>query len=138
MAYCTGDTKLHKFIWIYNHAGVRGNERADSLATKTPITRSLKMGKTDILREIRGNLMRNDMAIEETTRSRLLNWVLILEGVAGTHILCKKIHQYTLLNRSFTYCPFRLAITSYALVDSSTACRSGNSYLENEATFHKF
>ena len=52
------DIQLEKLVWIYcpGHAGVRGNERADSLARKAAITRGLRLGKSEVLGRLRRRL----------------------------------------------------------------------------------
>ena len=52
------DIQLEKLVWIYcpGHAGVRGNERADSLARKAALTRGLRLGKSEVLGRLRRRL----------------------------------------------------------------------------------
>lgn len=67
--------KTTERVWIYcpGHENVRGNERADSLASHPPIAETMTMGRIDIPPAIRDNLITSDMAIEETARLRLLD-----------------------------------------------------------------
>lgn len=44
-------------MYYLEYADVRSHERADSVASKAPITGMLKLGSTDILWTIKGNLM---------------------------------------------------------------------------------
>lgn len=46
-------------------AGVRCNERVDSLVSEAPITEALKLGRKDKLQTIWVNLMMNEKAIKE-------------------------------------------------------------------------
>lgn len=48
-------SNLPEPVWIYcpRHSGVHGNVRADSLATRAPVTEILEMNRMDILHSIR-------------------------------------------------------------------------------------
>lgn len=52
-------------IYCPGHAIFCLNEREDSLASKAPISRIPTMGKTEILKIIRNNLMTHESATEE-------------------------------------------------------------------------
>ena len=49
------DIHLRKFLWVYcpGHAGVNGNGRADRLAGKATLTRSLRLGRSEVLKSLR-------------------------------------------------------------------------------------
>ena len=51
-------TTVNAITWMYcpGHAGVRGNEQADSLASTGDIREGLTLGKTEVLRELRQTL----------------------------------------------------------------------------------
>lgn len=49
------------------YAGVHGNVMTNSLASRTHITGTLKMGRTDIVWAVRNNVMRIEIAIGELT-----------------------------------------------------------------------
>lgn len=51
-----------------------GNERAENLASRTPIAETLTIGRSAILGAIRDNSMRNEISMEETIGLRLLEW----------------------------------------------------------------
>ena len=46
------DIHLRKLLWVYcpGHAGVKGNNRADTLAGKATLTNSLLLGRSEVLR----------------------------------------------------------------------------------------
>ena len=64
---------LRELVWIYcpGHAGVRGNERADALASAAPVVGTLDMDKGDILRAINDCLLETDTVVEELSAQRL-------------------------------------------------------------------
>ena len=49
------DIHLRKLLWVYHpgHAGVKGNDQADRLAGKAPITNGLLLGRSEALRSFR-------------------------------------------------------------------------------------
>ena len=49
---------LQKILWVYcpGHAGVPGNERADRLAGTAKMTCGLKLGRSDVIRNLRRHL----------------------------------------------------------------------------------
>ena len=49
------DTHLRNYLWVYRpgHAGVKGNDRADRLAGKAPITSGLLLGRSEVLMSLR-------------------------------------------------------------------------------------
>ena len=49
------DIHLRKLLWVYcpGHAGVKGNDRADSLAGKAALASSLLLGRSEVLRSLR-------------------------------------------------------------------------------------
>ena len=50
-----------QILWIYcpGHAGVQGNERADWLAGRAKVTDGLKLGRSDVIRNLRRHLQEN-------------------------------------------------------------------------------
>ena len=48
-------THLRKFQWVYclGHAGVKGNDRADRPAVKATISSGLRLGRSEVLRNLR-------------------------------------------------------------------------------------
>ena len=54
----TVDIHLRKLLWVYcpGHAGVKGNDRADSLLGKAAITSGLLLGRSEVLRSLKHNL----------------------------------------------------------------------------------
>ena len=54
----TVDIHLRKLLWVYcpGHAGVKGNDRADSLPGKAAITSGLLLGRSEVLRSLKHNL----------------------------------------------------------------------------------
>ena len=46
---------LRKLLWEYcpGHAGVKGNDRADTLAGKAALTNGLPLGRSEVLRSLR-------------------------------------------------------------------------------------
>lgn len=49
---------------------IHSNERADRLASRKPINGLLKMGTSEIMREINDNLLRAATVVKQTTRLR--------------------------------------------------------------------
>ena len=51
----TVDVHLRKILWVYcpEHAGVKGNDRADALAGKATFTNDLRLGRSEVLRSLR-------------------------------------------------------------------------------------
>ena len=49
------DIHLQKLLWVYcpGHAGVKGNDRADTLAGKATITSGLRLRRSEVLRSLR-------------------------------------------------------------------------------------
>ena len=64
---------LQNFVWIYSpgHAGVSGNERADTLASNAPVEGTLRMDKGDILRSINDRSIEIDTALDKSVVMRL-------------------------------------------------------------------
>ena len=60
-------SNLGRLLWIYcpGHAGVRGNERADSLASRAPIIGDITMDKKDVLKSLYDHFLRKDTVLEE-------------------------------------------------------------------------
>ena len=50
---------LRKFLWVYcpGHAGVKGNDQADTLVGKATLTSGLLLGRCDVLRSLRHYLL---------------------------------------------------------------------------------
>ena len=50
-----GDIHLRKLLWVYwpGHAGVKGNDRADRLASKASLTSGLLLGRSEVVRSLR-------------------------------------------------------------------------------------
>lgn len=65
-------------VWIYRpwRADILGNKRVDSLASKTSITGTLKVGGTDKLQAMRDIALMSDVAIEGAVPSPLLGSVI--------------------------------------------------------------
>jgi ribonuclease HI len=70
---CIETSALQELVWIYcpGHAGVRGNERADVLASKAPVVGTLDMDRGDILKSIMDRLLEEDTALDESSVLRL-------------------------------------------------------------------
>ena len=49
------DIHILKLLWVYcrEHAGVKGNDRADRLAGKATLTSGLLLGRSEVLRSLR-------------------------------------------------------------------------------------
>ena len=49
------DLHFRKLLWVYcpGHAGVKGNDRADRLASKANLTSGLLLGTSEVLRSLR-------------------------------------------------------------------------------------
>ena len=49
------DIHLRKLLWVYcpGHAGVKGNDRADTLAGKATVTNGLILERSEVLRSLR-------------------------------------------------------------------------------------
>lgn len=65
-------------IYSPGHPGIRGNERAESLASKTHSTMLLWMGRAKIMRGMNGSLVSDETVIVKTVQLRLHergNWV---------------------------------------------------------------
>src|SRR5579871_6638699 len=60
-------SKLRRLLWIYcpGHAGVRGNERADSLASRAPIMGDITMDKSNVLRSLHDHFLRGVTVLDE-------------------------------------------------------------------------
>src|SRR5579871_4982563 len=60
-------SNLGRLLWIYcpGHVGVRGNERADSLASRAPIIGDITMDKSDVLRSLHDHVLRKDTVLDE-------------------------------------------------------------------------
>lgn len=69
-------SNLQEPVWFYcpKHARVLCNERANSQASKAPITRMITMSRPELLQTIRDNLMNSEITIEETTQVRQVDW----------------------------------------------------------------
>lgn len=67
------------------HAGVRCVDRADSLASKSPITGPLAVGRTDKLRTVRDILIKREMSIKESTRLGMLTWETDYRTISSGH-----------------------------------------------------
>ena len=65
------DIHLRKLLWVYHpgHAGVKGNDQADRLAGKAPITNGLLLGRSEVLRSLRHYL--REQSQEHHTIDRL-------------------------------------------------------------------
>ena len=50
-----GDIHLRKLLWMYcpGHAGVKGNDRTDTIADKATLTNGLLPGRSKVLRSLR-------------------------------------------------------------------------------------
>lgn len=86
------------------YAGVHGNVMTNSLASRTHITGTLKMGRTDIVWAVRNNVMRIEIAIGELTWSWLLEWHLSkaadrdkLNMQLWTFTKCNDVHSWSQL-----------------------------------------
>ena len=53
------DIHLQKLLWVYcpEHAGVKGNDRADGLAGKATLTSGLLLRRSEVLRSLRHYLL---------------------------------------------------------------------------------
>ena len=55
------DTVIHlrQLLWVYcpGHAGVKGNDRADRLVGKATLTSGLLLGRSEVLRSLRHDLL---------------------------------------------------------------------------------
>ena len=47
--------RLRKLLWVYcpGHARVKGNDRADRLASKVNLTGGLRLGRSEVVRSLR-------------------------------------------------------------------------------------
>ena len=64
------DIHLRKLLWVYHpgHAGVKGNDQADRLAGKAPITNGLLLGRSEVLRSFRHYLRAQSQGHHTTDR----------------------------------------------------------------------
>ena len=55
MTVSTVDIHLRRLLWVYcrEHAGVKGNDRADRLVGKATLTSGLLLGRSEMLRSLR-------------------------------------------------------------------------------------
>lgn len=65
-------------IYCLGRAGVSGNERADSLAPRAPISGILRMDRVGKMQEITGNLVRGKSVVQE-----------IKDAEVGNHVWCE-------------------------------------------------
>ena len=78
-------SKLNRicFIFVPGHAGIRGNERADQLASRATVGKGRSMDRSDILNALReaGRINDSIMANESVTMNRLFD-LQVKRGVA--------------------------------------------------------
>ena len=62
------DAPLQKLLWVYypGHAGVKGNDQADRLASKATPTRGLLLGRCEVFRSLRHYLRAQSQAHSHT------------------------------------------------------------------------
>ena len=64
------DVHFRKFLWMCypEHAGVKGNDRADRLAGKETLTSGLLLGRSEVLRSLRHYLQAQSQGHHTTDR----------------------------------------------------------------------
>ena len=90
---CQWSTPTLELLRVYcpGHAGVKGNDRADRLAGKATLTRSLLLGRSEMLRSLRHYLRAQSQGhhitdrLEESDVERGFLYTIFLEGTREGH-----------------------------------------------------